>query len=305
MISLLQPPFLKKGDRVAIVATASSVQFEKIQEAICILEQWGLEVHIGKSIGAKDGLFAGSDLLRTKDLQEALDNPEIKAILFARGGYGTVRIIDNIDFTRFLRNPKWLCGYSDITVIHTHVNHVLAVQTLHSTMPIKFTDCSTEALESLRKSLFGEPLVYEFISHPMNKPGKTVTQISGGNLSILYSLTGTNTTFSFNHKTLFIEDLDEYYYHVDRMMMNLKRAGKLKNIDALLVGGFSDMKDTDVSFEKDSYAIISEYVKDVDIPVAFDIPCGHIFDNRTIPFGKSCLISINNDHTIIDFSKPV
>lgn len=301
-VSLLQAPYLKKGDKVAVVATANAISYAEIAYGINVLQSWGLEVEIGKTLGLKDGIYAGSDEERANDLQQALDDSTIKAIIFARGGYGTVRIIDMIDFTKFMRSPKWVCGYSDITVLHTHINHVLAIQTLHSTMLSKFETCSKDALETFRKALFGEPVILTFDSHPMNVLGNIETTIYGGNLSILYSLTGTNTSFSFHHKSLFIEDIDEYLYHLDRMMMNMKRGGKLKNIESLIVGGFTDMKESTPAYEKTAEEIIKSYITDVHIPVCFNVPAGHIIDNRTIILGKKCLVQIQSKQVIIDFT---
>lgn len=299
--SLLQAPHLKKGDTVAIIATAYAISYEQIEAGVKVLENWGLNVKVGTSIGLSSGIYAGSDQDRTKDLQKALDDPSIQAIIFARGGYGTVRIIDALDFTKFMSKPKWICGYSDITVLHTHINNVLAIQTLHSTMLSKFSTCSSEALDSLRKALFGEALQYEFAAHPLNQGGRVESIIQGGNLSILYSLTGTKTTFSNHYKMLFLEDLDEYLYHIDRMMMNLKRAGKLTNLDALLIGGFSDMKDNDPPYGKTAEEIILEYIDRPELPVCFGVPCGHIDDNRTLIFGKKCTLEIGKDQVKLNF----
>jgi muramoyltetrapeptide carboxypeptidase len=300
-VSLLQPPNLKKGDKVAIVAIAYAIDYSQIEAGVKILESWGLQVIVGKSIGEVDGIYAGNDELRAKDLQNVLDDKDIRAIIFARGGYGSVRIIDQLDFTKFMRAPKWICGYSDITVLHVHINNVLAVQTLHSTMLSKFTTCSEIGLDSLRKALFGESIQYEFSSSKYNKIGKTESIIQGGNLSLLYSLTGTSTTFSNSHRALFIEDIEEYLYHLDRMMMNMKRAGKIKNLDALLVGGFTDMKDNSPAYGKTYEEIILDYFKGEDIPICFDVPCGHIDDNRTIIFGKKCTIEVGVENVTVTF----
>lgn len=292
---MLQPAYLKKGDKVGIVATARKVSFDEIKASILILESWGLEVVIGKTIGLGLNQFAGTDDERKADLQSFLDDKEIKAVLAARGGYGTVRMMDGINYDRFIQSPKWLIGFSDLTILHAHINSVLGVQSIHGTMAFSFEKNTTAALNSLKNALFGQPLIYDFPTHPLNKKGKMSGEIIGGNLSILYSMLGTNTPLLSNGKILFIEDLDEYLYHIDRMMMALKRAGKLEGLAGLVVGGMEDMKDNKVPFGTSAEEIILEHVEEYDYPVCFNFPSGHISDNRAIVFGREVNIVVGEE----------
>ena len=222
-------PFLKKKDKVAIVATARKATQEDLQPAIQLLEAWGLQAVIGSSIGLEEHQFAGSDKERAEDLQQQLNDPEIKAIWCAKGGYGTVRILDLIDFSAFKENPKWIIGYSDVTALHSHL-HNLGIATLHAQMCLGVETKSEASRETLRKVLFGEELTYEFSTSSLNKTGTTKGELVGGNLSVLYSLCGSNSAINTQGKILFLEDLDEYLYHIDRMMQNLKRNGMLENL---------------------------------------------------------------------------
>ena len=301
MNSFRQPPHLLKGNTIGIVATAKKIAIDEIKFAVDLFESWGLHVKIGKTLSLENNQFAGTDAERTADFQSMLDDDQVKAIICARGGYGTVRMIDGLDFTKFLQSPKWICGYSDITVLHCHINFALGIQSLHSTMPINFASNTNEALESLRKALFGEPLVYKIPTHPLNVSGITESVITGGNLSVIYSLTGTNTLFNNLNHILFLEDLDEYLYHIDRMMMNLKRGSKLNGISALMVGAFTDMKDNTIPFGADAFGIIHEYAKKLNIPTCYDFPAGHINNNLTLIFGKKCQLKIDELSTELSF----
>ena len=227
-----------------------------------------------------------------------IDDDSIKAILCARGGYGTVQIIDNIDFSKLKNNPKWIVGYSDVTVLHSHL-HQLGITSLHATMPINFEKNTPKALESLKSALFGLGNLTEINHHHFNRFGKVEGEIVGGNLSILYSLLGSDSDINTDGKILFIEDLDDYLYHIDRIMMNLKRNGKLKNLKALIIGGMSDMNDNTIPFGKTAEEIILEYIKEFDFPVCFNFPAGHLDDNRTLVFGKECTLEINENGVIL------
>jgi muramoyltetrapeptide carboxypeptidase len=292
-----QPPFLKKGDKIGVVAPARKILLEEIQPAIDILESWGLEVVSGKNLFHQDNQFSGTDAERVADLQNMLDDTSIKAVISARGGYGALRIIDSLDFKKFKKHPKWVVGYSDITVLHSHINK-LGVQTLHATMPINFTK-NKEATETLYKALFGRKINYKVKLHSLNKKAKGVKtssvvegELVGGNLSLLYALAGSKSDIDTKGKILFIEDLDEYLYHVDRMMLQLKRSGKLKSLKALVVGGMTDMKDNTIPFGKTAEEIILDAVKEYNYPVVFGFPAGHIDENFALYFGKKAKLKI-------------
>lgn len=283
---LLRPPYLKEGDTIIILSTARKITIEEVTPAIQLFESWGLKVKLGKTIGLSDNQYAGTDAEREADLQQAVSDPEVRAIICARGGYGTVRMMDNIDWTGMLNHPKWFTGFSDMTYIHIHLNQTLGVQTLHSSVPVFFPKNTPEAVDSIRKQLFGESLPFSVNAHPLNRQGTGRGTLIGGNLSILYSITGTKSGFNTAGKILFLEDIDEYLYHIDRMMMNLKRSGKLQDLAGLIVGGMTDMKDNAIPFGKNAEEIIAEHVAEFNYPVCFGFPAGHIPDNRAIILGK-------------------
>lgn len=289
-MSLIQPPYLKKGDTIGIIACARKISREEMDPVIEILKGWGLKVELGKNLFNGDCQFSGTDAERAEDLQTMLNDASIKAVISARGGYGTMRIIDKIDFTAFQKNPKWLVGYSDITVLHSHI-HTLGIETLHATMPINFHK-DAEALETLRKALFGEKIKYEISSHPLNRIGIAEGELVGGNLSLLYALAGSVSDIDTTGKILFIEDLDEYLYHIDRMMMNLKRSGKLSHLAGLVVGGMSDMKDNAIPFGKTAEEIILDAVKEYNYPVCFHFPAGHIDKNLALYLGRKAKLEV-------------
>ncbi|HPF10479.1 MAG TPA: LD-carboxypeptidase [Flavobacteriaceae bacterium] len=281
-----QPPNLQKGDLVAIVSTARKITSAEIEPALVLLKQWGLSYVLGSSIGADDHQFAGHDALRTRDFQEALDNPNVKAIWCARGGYGTVRIIDQLDFTKFRKHPKWIVGYSDVTVLHSHL-HQLGVVTLHAQMPQAIENKTPETQETLRRSLFGESFAITYENqNSSSRFGETQGILVGGNLSILYSLCGSPSALDTKGKILFLEDVDEYLYHIDRMMQNLKRNGMLHGLAGLVVGGMTQMNDNAVPFGKSAEEIIFDAVEEFDYPVCFGFPAGHQRDNCALQFGK-------------------
>jgi len=288
------PASLMKGDKIGILSTARKISLEEIQPAIEVLKSWGLEVVTGNSIGAESFQFAGDDELRKNDLQEMLDDDSVKAVLFARGGYGTVRIIDELDFRKFQKQPKWLCGFSDITVIHSHLLSVYHLPSIHCLMGISFPTATSESIESFRKILFGEKLSYEIPSNELNHAGAATGILFGGNLSLLYSLLGSDSDLNTESKILFLEEIDEHLYHVDRMMMALKRAGKLENLAGLVVGHFTEMKNKDESnpFGKNAYEIISEHVSEYGYPVCFGFPAGHEPDNRALVMGINWKLKI-------------
>jgi len=300
-IFMITPKSLQQGDTVAIVSTARKVSLEEIKPAIQFLEGWGLKAFLGKTIDAEENQFAGSDELRAADFQQMLDDPQIKAIWCAKGGYGTVRIIDKLDFSEFKKNPKWIVGYSDMTVLHSHI-HNFGIETLHAQIFLGIEKKSKEAAASIRKVLFGEDYSIEFKTENANaNQGNYSGELIGGNLSVLYSLCGSNSAMETDGKILFIEDLDEYLYHIDRMMMNLKRNGMLKNLKALIVGGMTDMHDNPIPFGKTTNEIILDAVKEYNYPVIFDFPAGHIEDNRALIIGRKVELEITTTKTVLKF----
>ncbi len=289
---MIFPPNLKKGDTVAIVATARKNIEDNLKPAISWLKKWGLEVVIGSTIGLDKDQLAGTDEQRAADFQKQLDNPNIKAIWCVRGGYGTVRMIDLLDFTKFKQSPKWIVGFSDVTVLHSHLNS-MGFASIHGIMPVS-SKASEEAKETLRKALFGKHLEYTVRSEFMNKYGTAKGQLVGGNLSILYSLFGSPSAIDCSDKILFIEDLDEYLYHIDRMMMNLKRNGCLENLKGIIVGGMTKMKDNEIPWGKNALEIIQDVTKNYNIPILYNFPAGHMADNRALIFGKEVTIEVND-----------
>jgi len=287
-----KPTNLKQGDKVVIVSTARKLTLDVLQPGIDVLKSWGLEVVFGANLFEECNQFAGTTEQRIADLQWALDTDEIKAIFCARGGYGTVKIIDELDFSSFIKNPKWIIGYSDVTVLHNHINQNFSIQTLHAAMPFGFKDNSAEALTSIKQVIFGEQLNYEFDAHKLNRNGVGEGELVGGNLSIIYSLTGTASQINTKGKILFLEDLDEYLYHVDRMMMNLDRAGMLSNLAGLVVGGMTDMNDNDIPYGQTAKEIILEAVSKYNYPICFDFFAGHLDDNRALPMGEKAKLVV-------------
>lgn len=297
---MITPEFLKKGDTVAILATARKIDIEPLQPAIKLLESWGLHVIIGKTIGKEDHQLAGPDWLRATDFQEMIDNPAVKAVWAAKGGYGTVRFVDRIDFSKFKKHPKWVIGFSDMTVLHSHINN-MGIETLHGIMAFNVKTATPAAIETFRKALFGEKLSYALPAHPYNKPGKASGELVGGNLSVLYSILGSESQVDYKGKILFIEDLDEYLYHIDRMMMNLKRNGWFKDVNAVIVGGMTEMNDNEVPWGKDALQIIQDIFKGYDFPVIYNFPGGHIKDNRAMIFGKTVDIDVTASGSTVIF----
>jgi muramoyltetrapeptide carboxypeptidase len=295
---MIFPEKLKIGDKIGIISPARKITFNELDPAIKTIESWELKVELGSNLFEVDNQFSGTIEQRSTDLQTMIDDDSIKAILCARGGYGTVQIIDNIDFSKLKNNPKWIVGYSDVTVLHSHLNK-LGIASLHATMPINFKTNAKESLASLKNGLFGNENNILCGPHPFNKFGKVEAEVVGGNLSILYSLLGSNSDVDTDGKILFIEDLDEYLYHIDRMMMNLKRNGKFTKLKGLVVGGMSDMNDNTIPFGKTAEEIILEYIKEFDFPVCFNFPAGHLDDNRTLVFGKECTLEINENGVIL------
>ncbi|MEO8887015.1 MAG: LD-carboxypeptidase [Mucilaginibacter sp.] len=297
----LKPPYLKKGDKVAITCPAKKLP-GPMTDAITLLQSWGLEVVLGETVNASYHQFAGDDELRTKDLQRFIDDDTIKAIFAARGGYGTVRIIDRVDFSRLSQHPKWIIGFSDITVLHAHLFNNFNLQTIHGQMPVNIPDASATSLQTLKKALFGEEITYEIKPDTLNRPGQGNGILIGGNLSLLVAILGSSSDMDYAGKVLFIEDVGEYLYAIDRMVRALDRAGKLKNLTGLIVGGFTDVKDNDIPFGQTVPQIIMEVVKNYHYPVCFNFPAGHIPDNRSLILGRMVGIDIDDQSATIIYT---
>lgn len=292
---MIQPPSLQKGNKVAIIATARFITKKDLQPAVDLLKTWGLIPVFGSSIGLQNHQFAGRDEERAEDFQNQIDDPDIKAIWFAKGGYGSIRLLDLVDFSVLEAKPKWLIGYSDVTAIHLHLQS-LGIASLHAQMASAIETRSTSTSDELKHVLFGNKLQIKYESrHPNQVNGEVKAEVIGGNLSVLYSAIGSNSMPNFKNKILFIEDLDEYLYHIDRMMQNLKRNGLLSQISGLIVGGMTDMNDNTVPFGKTAEDIIFEAVKNLNIPVAFNFPAGHVENNLPVIFGKTAHLSVTSE----------
>ena len=291
------PPYLNHGDRIAIVSTARKITPADVLPAIRIFNNWGLEVIEGRHLYDARDQFAGSDEIRLEDLQHMLDDDTVRAIIGSRGGYGTVRIVDRLDFTKFVQHPKWIIGYSDVTVLHSHIHRHYGIETMHALMPVNFRDLcdAVPAIFTLKKALFGKGLEYFIPGSPMNRRGSATGILAGGNLSILCNLAGTNSDIDTSGKILFLEDVDEYLYHIDRMMMNLKRSGKLENLAGLIVGSMTKMRDNEVPFGKTVEGIIADAVSEYSYPVCFNFPAGHQEDNRALILGREVAFEVSEN----------
>ncbi len=298
---MILPAALKPGDRIRIVAPARKISLSELEPSLNLIESWGFEAFYTEDLFAEENQFAGSDEIRSRDLQAALDDPDCRAILCARGGYGCVRIVDRLNFEAFSQNPKWLIGYSDITVFHSTL-HNLGFSSLHATMPGDIPKNTEQSKSSLKKALCGEAYSIKAPSHPFNKAGLVKAPIVGGNISMLYSLLGSPEKLDLKGKILFLEDLDEYLYHVDRMLFNIKRNGYLKEAAGIIIGSLSDMNDNRIPFGENAEEILHRHFQDLEIPIAFKIPAGHLSDNQTLIFGLEAELSVDSRETIIRFS---
>jgi muramoyltetrapeptide carboxypeptidase len=289
------PPYLKKGDTIGITCPAGYMAKEKAQTCIETLQQWGYEVMVGKTLGSKSAnYFSGTDEERLNELQAMMDDDSINAILCGRGGYGVGRIIDKIEFTKFKRKPKWIIGFSDITVLHAHIYTNCKIASIHAPMAAAFNDggAENEFVQSLKKMLVGKKNKYSCLAHPYNKKGIAAGELVGGNLSLLAHLTGTPSDINTKNKILFIEDIGEYIYGVDRMLYQFKRSGKLDNLAGLVIGGFTDMKDTDRPFGKSIDEVINDIVKDHDYPICYNFPVSHGKENYALKIGGIYQLSV-------------
>ncbi len=288
---------LNNGSKVAIVAPARKVTRDEMFFAVHWLKEKGFVPVFDERLFAEHHIFAGDDNFRASVFQEYLDNQNIDAIWIARGGYGSIRIIDKLDFTKFLQHPKWIIGFSDGTVFHGKLNR-LGVASLHASMPFYFFNKTPEAKQSLFDVLTGKPLQYDFPAHPQNRMGQMEGEIVGGNLSVLYGMMESNTFPEIDGKILFIEEVDEYIYHIDRIMHALKRAGKLNHLKGLIVGGLTQIHDNSHHFGMTAEEVIAEAVAEYDYPVCFGFPAGHLDDNRSIVFGEKINLKVNAEVVI-------
>jgi len=294
-----QPPVLQAGDTVAVFCPASTLDREVIEKSAEVLESWGLNVIIGETVGAQYNRFAGTDELRINEFQEFLDDDDISAIFCARGGYGSARIIDHISFENFIENPKWIIGYSDVTTIHNHINQNFGIQTIHSVMPSGFESSMTEAVVTLKNTLFGSLFRYQFSPHKLNKTGTAKGRLLGGNLAIVHSMLGSVSQINTDGAILFLEDVGEKLYNIDRMMVSLKRAGLLTKLSGLLVGGFTGSKGEE--FGKNAEEIILEHAGLFGYPIGFHFPAGHQKDNRALLFEKEATLRVGEMACYLDF----
>ncbi len=298
MISI--PPYLKKGDTIAITCPASYMAATKAATCIYTLQQWGYEVMVGKTLGSNSkNYFSGTDDERSDELQAMLDDRSINAILFGRGGYGMGRIIDRLDFKKFRKHPKWLIGFSDITVLHTHLFNKYNIASLHAPMAAAFNDGENEYTRSLRNALEGEKNVYKTNPHSYNKKGDASGVLIGGNLALLANVIGTPSDFDTKNKILFIEDTGEYIYNLDRMLYQFKRSGKFNKPAAIIFGGFTDMKDTERPFGKTTDEVLKEITETFDFPVCFNFPVSHGKENVALKIGCLYHLKVTKGKTIL------
>ncbi|SMC49634.1 S66 peptidase family protein [Moheibacter sediminis] len=307
----MKPEFLKPNDKIAIVAPSGRIFPEEIEDGLNLIKSWGLTPILGKNLFQDhyNGYhFAGTDEQRISDFQNVLDDDKIKAIWCARGGYGAVKLLDNLNWDKFLKNPKWIIGYSDITAIHNHINNS-GIETVHGITTKKLnTEYNNETFLTLEKALFGKNLNYEIPAHLYNQRGNAKGKLAGGNLSIIYSLAGSKSFIDGNDLILFIEDWNENWYHIDRMMTNLKRSGLLNKIKGMIVGSFTQMDveaenpEFHSNFDQTTYEVIKKIMNEFQIPIAYQFPAGHIGDNRALIFGSEVSLEVNENSVILKFN---
>jgi len=300
---MIAPLPLRPGDKIGLIAPSRKIKQEDLSGCVKLLEGWGYQIEFGDHLFKEHHQFAGKDEERAEDFIQMIMNPEIKAILCVRGGYGTVRILEKLSKEVIRKNPKWIIGYSDITVLHSYYNKVIGCETLHASMPVNY---KTDALQNgtwqmLSKALKGDLIDYDIPAHEFNRQGKSTAMLVGGNLSVLYSLRGTFCDLDTDGKILFLEDLDEYLYHLDRMMMNLKISGKLENLKGLIIGGMTEMKDNTIPFGKTAYEIIADAVNDYEYPVIYNFPAGHCEPNLPLILGRTVIMDVKQDRARLEF----
>ncbi len=298
---MIYPPYLKLGNTIGIVCPSGYMPIQRVQKAIEIIKQWGFEVKLGKTAGHQHHYFSGTDAERLQDVQSMLDDPSIDAILCGRGGYGLSKIIDAIDFSSFIKNSKWIVGFSDITLLQAHLYTQYHISTIHGAMAGAFEDYGVESatIQSLYNVLMGKKMHYTSSPHPFNKNGIATGNLVGGNLTMLAHSIGTASDIEYNNCILCIEDVGEYIYNIDRMMVQLKRSGKLKRLQGLIVGGFTDMKDTTIPFGCSVYEAIQHIISDFDFPVCFDFPISHSEQNVAFKYGALCTLEVNSSKVFL------
>ncbi len=302
------PPYLNKGDTIGITCPSGFITWEDIQPAVKKMQEWGFEIRVGDTVGARDFTFAGSDEQRAKDFQNMLDDPSINAIMLGRGGHGAVRIIDAINFKKFCSKPKWIIGFSDATVIHSHLNKNFGIASIHSKMCNSFPadwllaeQTQVDSIESIRKCLAGDKMKYSANVNEKNKNGEADGTLIGGNLSILENLSATKSDINTDGKILFLEETGEYLYSIDRMLWNIKRTGKFDKLAGLIIGGFKNKPDDEgEEFGKTIYDMVLEKTKEYNFPVCFDFPVGHQKENYALKCGVKHRLSVGEKEVRVE-----
>jgi muramoyltetrapeptide carboxypeptidase len=302
MANKIRPPFLKEGDEVAIISPSSFIEEKILTGAVAFLEKWGLKVRLGKNAAEREGPFAGSIEERLYDLQEMTNDPDIKAVFCSRGGYGLSKIISKADFSALKKNPKWYIGFSDITILHQWLSEVCGLISIHGEMPLNFNNPkkTADTFVSLKNALFGDLRFHEWNGN-IYRPANVTGELTGGNLSLLYSLSGTKADLNTKGKILFIEDVGEYYYHIDRMLTSFKLSGKMEGLSALVIGGMTKIEESKIPWDKNIEDTILETVEEFDYPVFFNFPAGHIADNRAFYIGEQSRLEISGKRATLLF----
>ncbi|HEX7691778.1 MAG TPA: LD-carboxypeptidase [Sediminibacterium sp.] len=301
---MIIPPYLQKGDTIGIVCPSGYMPEEKAATCIQVLQQWGYQVKTGSTLGHQFHYSSGTDEERLADLQQMLDDRQVKAVLCARGGYGMSRIIDRIDFRKFRRHPKWLIGFSDITLLHAHVYEKFGIASLHAPMAAAFNDgeYANPFVQSLRKALRGNKARYSCTGNTLNRKGKAEGALVGGNLSLIAHAIGSSSSLKTKKKILFLEDVGEYIYNADRMMIQLKRSGMLDHLAGLIIGGFTEMKDTTIPFGADVYNVIAAHTREYDYPVCFGFPVSHEKENYALKVGAIYTLQVSGSRVSLQES---
>ncbi len=303
---MITPPYLKQNDKVVIIAPAKRIAKEVVNNAVKILTEWGLSVVVGQHVFSNHNYFSGTDQQRIADFQEAINDIEVKAVFFARGGYGSLRIVDQLDFMPLKKYPKWLIGFSDITVFHQHL-HNIGIETIHGTMPLNFYDYNNrhedQSLNLLKNILFGEPLAYQLPSSSFNQLGYSSGELVGGNLSVMNSLLGSSSEINTDDKILFLEEVGESAYRIDRLLYQLKRSGKLNKLKGLIIGGFSDITDNtgEFAFNQSVEEMVMNAVGKCNFPICFHFPSGHINPNYPLIMGRKVNMNVTADEVTLEF----